>query len=100
MVYRVPVRLHGSLSHKLQYFHVFLTRNTKSDYLTAIQFNKLSCPVILHTKTVVTTRYRAKLSTNKKNYTTFTHDFEAGKFHALAYHSQLLSYRTYSEMEG
>ena len=80
--------------------HVFLTRNTKSDYLTVIQFNKLSCKVILHTKTVVTTRYRTKLSTNKNNWSTFTQDFGAGKFHVLAYHSQLLSYRTYSEMEG
>ena len=47
--------------------HVFLTRNTKSDYLTVIQFNKLSCQVILHAKAVVTTRYRMKLRTNKTN---------------------------------
>ena len=80
--------------------HVFLTRNTKSDYLFVIQFNNLSCKVILHTKTVVTTRYRTKLSNNKNNGSTFTQDFEAGKFHVLGYHSQLLSYRTYSEMEG
>ena len=80
--------------------HVFLTRNTKSDYLTVIQFNKLSCQVILHAKAVVTTRYRMKLSTNKNNWSTFTQDFEAGKFHVLAYRSQLLLYRTYSEMEG
>ena len=37
---------------------VFLTRVKKSDYLTAIPFNKLSCQLILHIKTVVTTRYR------------------------------------------
>ena len=30
----------------------------------------------------------------------FAHDFDAGKFYALTYHSQLLTYRTYSEMEG
>ena len=80
--------------------HVFLTRSTKSYYLTVIQFNKLSCQVILHAKAVVITRYRMKLSTNRINWPTFTQDFEAGKFHVLAYRSQLLLYRTYSEMEG
>ena len=86
-------------AHKNSFCNLFLTRNTKSDYLSVIQFDKLSCKVILHTKTVVTTRYRMKLSTNKNNWSTFTQDFEAGKFHVLAHHSQLLSYRTYSEME-
>ena len=76
--------------------HVFLTRNTKSDYITVILFNKLSCQVILHAKAGVTTRYRMKLS----NWPTFTQDFEAGKFYVLVYRSQLLSYRTYSGMEG
>ena len=80
--------------------HVFLTRNTKSDYLTVIQFNKLSCQVILHAKAVVITRYRMKLGNNKNNWPTFNQDFEAGKFHVLAYCSQLLSHRTYPEMEG
>ena len=80
--------------------HVFLTRKTKSDYLPVIQFDKLSCKVILHTKNIVTTRYRMKLSTNKNNWSTFTQNFEAGNIHVLAHNSQLLSYRTYSEMEG